>query len=68
VKESHTQQIKRIYKKYRGNWKEHVERMSADRIPRKILKYEPKGKRSLGRPLIQWKDSLSCNVLTGLEV
>jgi hypothetical protein len=35
------------------HWKEHV-----DRIPKMILKYEPKGKRNLGRPLKRWKDSV----------
>jgi hypothetical protein len=34
------------------NWslKEHVERMSSHRIPKKVLKYQANGKRSLGRP------------------
>jgi hypothetical protein len=36
---------------YRKNWKEHVDRMSSDRMPKMILKYRPKGKRNLGRPL-----------------
>jgi hypothetical protein len=26
--------------KYRGNWKEHVNRMNSDRTPKKILKYQ----------------------------
>jgi hypothetical protein len=43
---------------YMKNWKEHVDRMSSDRIPKMILKYEPKGKRNLGRPLNRWKDSV----------
>jgi hypothetical protein len=38
---------------YRKIWKEHV-----DRIPKMILKYQPKGKRNLGRPLKRWKDSV----------
>jgi hypothetical protein len=38
---------------YRKNWKEHV-----DRIPKMILKYQPKGKRYLGRPMQRWKDSV----------
>jgi hypothetical protein len=38
---------------YRKNWKEHV-----DRIPKMILKYQPKGKRNLGRLLKRWKDSV----------
>jgi hypothetical protein len=40
------------------NWKAHVDWMSSDRIPKMILKYEPKGKRNLGRPLKRWKDSI----------
>jgi hypothetical protein len=40
------------------NWKEHVDRMSSDRIPKIILKYQPKGKRNVGRPLKRWKDSV----------
>jgi hypothetical protein len=43
---------------YRKNWKEHVHRMTPGRIPKMILKYQPKGKRCLGRPLKRWKDSV----------
>jgi hypothetical protein len=43
---------------YRNNWKERVDRMSSDRIPKMILKYQPNGKRNLGRPLKRWKDSV----------
>jgi hypothetical protein len=32
--------------------------MGYNRIPKMILKYEPKGKRNLGRPLKRWKDSV----------
>jgi hypothetical protein len=42
-------QIPEFIYQYRKNWKEHV-----DRIPKIILKYQPKGKRNLGR----WKDSV----------
>jgi hypothetical protein len=38
--------------------KEHIDRMSSDRIPKMILKYQPKGKINLGRPLKRWKDSV----------
>jgi hypothetical protein len=41
----------RIYISVQKNWKEHVDRMSSDRIPKLILKYQPKWKRKLGRPL-----------------
>jgi hypothetical protein len=50
-------QITEFIYQYRKNWKEHVDRMSSDRIPKMILKYQPKGKRNLGRPLKIWKDS-----------
>jgi hypothetical protein len=43
---------------YRKNWKEHVHRMTPDRIPKVILKYQPKEKRCLGRPLKRWQDSV----------
>jgi preprotein translocase subunit SecA len=36
---------------YRNNWKQHVQRMDRSRIPRQIMTYRQKGKRSLGRPL-----------------
>jgi hypothetical protein len=47
-----------IYRYRKKNWKEHVDRMSCDRIPKMILKYQPKGKRNLRRPLKTWKDSV----------
>jgi hypothetical protein len=51
-------QITEFIYQYRKNWKEHV-----DRIPKMILKYQPKGKRNLGKPLKRWKDSVfnACN-------
>jgi hypothetical protein len=52
-----SQRTEFIYQ-YRRNWKEHVDRMSSDRIPKMILKYQPKGKRNLGRPLNRWKNSV----------
>jgi hypothetical protein len=43
---------------YWKNWKENVHRMTPDRIPKMILKNQPKGKRCLCRPLKTWKDSV----------
>jgi hypothetical protein len=37
--------------KYSNNWNQHVQRMDQSRIPRQIMTYRPKGKRSLGTPL-----------------
>jgi hypothetical protein len=51
-------QITEFIYQYRKNWKEHVDRMSSHRIPKKFLKYQPEGKRNLGRPLKRWKDSV----------
>jgi hypothetical protein len=51
-------QITEFIYQYRNNWKERVDRMSSDRIPKMILKYQPKGKRNFGRPLKRWKDSV----------
>jgi hypothetical protein len=47
-------QITEFTCQYSKNWKEHVDMMSSNRIP----KYQPKGKRNLGRPLKGWKDSV----------
>jgi hypothetical protein len=46
-------QITEFIYQYGKNWKEYV-----DRIPKMILKYQPKLKRNLGRPLKRWKDSV----------
>jgi hypothetical protein len=51
-------QITEFICQYRTNWKEHADRMGSDKIPKKILKYQPKGKRNLGIPLKRWKDSV----------
>jgi hypothetical protein len=37
--------------RYQNNWREHVNRMSRTRIPKAIKYYQPRGKRSLGRPM-----------------
>jgi hypothetical protein len=39
-------QITEFTYQYRKNCKEHVDRMSSDRIPKMILKYQPNGKRN----------------------
>ena len=41
---------------YQNNWKEHVNRMSSDRLPKQALFYNPKGKRDIGWPRTRWKD------------
>jgi hypothetical protein len=51
-------QITEFIYPYRKNWKQHADMMSSDRIPKMILKYQPKGKRNLGRLLKRCKDSV----------
>lgn len=41
---------------YRQTWKDHVNRMNNERLPKKILNYKPKGKRDIGRPKRRWLD------------
>jgi hypothetical protein len=59
MEELHTPQLTEFIEKYRRNWKQHVGRMGAERMRRKILKYQPKRKRSSGRPLKRW---MNCHV------
>lgn len=40
-------------------WYGHVERMSEERWPKKILQWSPKGKRARGRPPMKWKTFIS---------
>jgi hypothetical protein len=54
-------QITEFIEKYRRRWKEHDGRKLAVTIPEKFLKYQPREKRSLGRPLKRWKDCALCN-------
>lgn len=41
---------------YINRWHEHVERMSSDRVPRKLHNYRPVGRRDVGRPRRRWRD------------
>jgi hypothetical protein len=45
--------------KYTNNWNQHVQRMDQSRIPRQIMTYRPKGKRSLGTPLKRWRETIT---------
>jgi hypothetical protein len=50
--------IPKFIQNYRGNWMEHIERMDSSRIPNNLLNYRPHGKRSLGRPLKRWSETV----------
>ena len=39
-------------------WLQHVQRMDRNRLPRQALKYEPEGRRNIGRPKKRWTDQL----------
>jgi hypothetical protein len=41
--------------KYRNKWKAHLQRMEHTRIPLQAYKYQPSGKRDIGRPRIRWR-------------
>jgi hypothetical protein len=36
---------------YRNKWKAHLQRMEHTRIPLQVYKYQPSGKRDIGRPI-----------------
>lgn len=55
-KELNMQSIIQIIKTKQQNWKEHIQRMPTTRITRVAMDYNPKGKRSLGRPVKRWRD------------
>jgi hypothetical protein len=44
---------------YRNNWKQHVQRMDWSRIPRQMIIYRLKGKRSFRRPLKRWRETVT---------
>jgi hypothetical protein len=43
--------------RYQSNWREHVNRMGRTRISKAIMYYQPRGKRSLGRPKKRWHEN-----------
>lgn len=49
---------------YQNKWKNHVERMGDDRLPKKLMNYRPRGRRDRGRPMLRWIDQWSRNRLT----
>jgi hypothetical protein len=45
-------------KHYQESWRSHVNRMKAGRFLKAILRYQPKEKRSIGRPMKRWRVNL----------
>jgi hypothetical protein len=44
-------------KHYKKSWRIHVNRMNAGRFSKEILRYHPKGKRSVGHPVKRWREN-----------
>jgi hypothetical protein len=44
-------------KHYQESWRSRVNRMYAGRFPEVILRYRPKGKRSVGRQMKRWREN-----------
>jgi hypothetical protein len=42
---------------YRNKWKAHLQRMEHTRIPLQAYKYQPSGKRDIGRPRMRWRET-----------
>ena len=43
---------------YKINWREYIQRMNDNRLPKIILNYKPEGRRNIGRPQTRWGDDL----------
>ena len=41
---------------YKVNWREHIQRMDDNRLPRKNLNYKPEGRRNIGRQQTRCED------------
>jgi hypothetical protein len=52
-------------KHYQERWRSHVNRMNAGRFLKAVLRYRPKGKRSIERPNEELKGKLK--TVTGLK-
>jgi hypothetical protein len=51
--------IFKFIQNYWANWREHIEGMDSSRIPNNLLNYRPPGKRSLGKPLKRWSETVT---------
>jgi hypothetical protein len=51
--------VSKFIQNYRANWKEPIEMMDSSRIPNNLSNYRPHGKRSQGRPLKRWSETVT---------
>jgi hypothetical protein len=59
LKELNIDPIVCYIQQYRTQSKKHVERMDPNRLPKHILSYAPRGRRSLGRLKKSWKETIT---------
>lgn len=59
VEELKVQPVIKYLQEYRAQWFQHVRRMDCSRIPKQILQYIPRGKRSIGRPYKRWLETVT---------
>jgi len=52
------QNIVKEIKQYQEKWLQQVQRMDTNRLPKQVLHYKPKGRRTVGRPRKRWRDQL----------
>ena len=45
-----------ILTQYKINWREHIQRMDDNRLPKTNINYKPEGRRNVGRPQKRWED------------
>ena len=43
-------------KLHKINWREHIQRIDDNRLPKKKLNYKPEGRRNIRRPQTRWED------------
>jgi hypothetical protein len=48
--------VKEIKQYQESGYKQHIQRMDTNRIPKQALQYKPKGRRHIGRPRKRWRD------------
>jgi hypothetical protein len=53
------ERVSKCLQNYRANLKDHIEKMDSNRARNKTFAHRPRGKRSLGRPLERWSETVA---------